>query len=74
MKKVCIPKPQIWCKEYYVDTAKKNTKGIKTYITEQLLRNKETEQLVVFGLRDPFIQLCGWQVNRKTHLYVVSSV
>ena len=33
-----------WCKGYYVDTVGKNTKAIKTYITEQLQKDKESDQ------------------------------
>jgi len=50
---------EFWCKGYYVDTAGKNTKAIKTYITEQLKRDEENDQLSMY---DP-----------RTHLWVVSN-
>lgn len=34
---------EFWCKRYYVDTVGKNTKAIKTYISEQL---KETKKAI----------------------------
>ena len=40
---------------YYVDTVGKNTKAIKTYISEQLKRNRESDQLSLFDPRDPFM-------------------
>ena len=39
----------------YVDTVGKNTKAIKTYITEQLKKDKESDQLSLFDPRDPFM-------------------
>ena len=60
---------EFWCKGYYVDTAGKNTKAIKTYIAEQLKKDKESDQLSIFDPRDPFMgskqQLHGWQANKK---------
>ncbi len=48
--------PYSACSEvYYVDTVGKNTKAIKTYIEEQLKRDKESDQLSLFDPRDPFI-------------------
>ena len=44
----------IWCKGYYVDTVGKNTKAIKEYITEQLKRDQEADQLSIYDPRDPF--------------------
>ena len=44
-----------WCRGYYVDTVGKNTKAIKTYIEEQLKRDKESDQLSIFDPRDPFM-------------------
>ena len=41
-----------WCKGYYVDTVGKNTKAIKEYITKQLERDKESDQLSMFDPRD----------------------
>ena len=51
---ICIPKPRILVKGYYVDTVGKNTKAIKEYIAEQLKRDKESDQLSLFDPRDPF--------------------
>ena len=45
---------EFWCKGYYVDTVGKNTKAIKTYIAEQLKRDKESDQISLFDPRDPF--------------------
>ena len=46
---------EFWCKGYYVDTVGKNTKAIKTYIAEQLKKDKESDQLSIFDPRDPFM-------------------
>ena len=46
---------QFWCKGYYVDTVGKNTKAIKEYISDQLKRDRETDQLSLFDPRDPFM-------------------
>ena len=46
---------EFWCKGYYVDTAGKNTKAIKEYISNQLKHDEETDQLSLFDLRDPFM-------------------
>lgn len=45
---------EFWCKGYYVDTVGENTKAIKTYISEQLQRDEEADQLSLFDPRDPF--------------------
>ena len=45
---------EFWCKGYYVDTVGKNTKAIKEYIAHQLKVDKESDQLSLFGPRDPF--------------------
>ena len=45
---------EFWCKGYYVDTTGKNTAAIKSYIANQLKVDKETDQLSIFDLRDPF--------------------
>ena len=45
---------EFWCKGFYVDTVGKNTKMIKEYISNQLKRDKESNQLSIFDLRDPF--------------------
>lgn len=46
---------EFWCKEYYVDTVGKNTTAIKEYIANQLERDKEMDQLVLFDPKDPFM-------------------
>lgn len=46
---------EFWCKGYYVDTVCKNTNAIKEYIANQLERDKEMEQLVLFDPKDPFM-------------------
>ena len=45
---------EFWFKGYYVDTAGKNTKGIKAYIANQLKQDRENNQLSIFDSRDPF--------------------
>ena len=45
---------EFWCRGYYVDTVGKNTKAIKEYIENQLKRDKEIDQLVLFDKQDPF--------------------
>ena len=42
-------------KGYYVDTVGKNTTAIKEYIANQLERDKEMDQLVLFDPKDPFM-------------------
>ena len=46
---------EFWCKGYYVDTVGKNTKAIKDYISDQLKRDRESDQLSLFDPRDPFM-------------------
>ena len=46
---------EFWCKGYYVDTAGKNTKAIKEYISNQLKHDKESDQLSIFDPQDPFM-------------------
>lgn len=46
---------EFWCKGYYVDTVGKNTKAIKACISEQLKRDKESDQLSLYDPRDPFM-------------------
>lgn len=46
---------EFWCKGYYVDTARKNTKAIKEYIADQLKRDTESNQLSLFDSRNPFM-------------------
>ena len=45
---------EFWCKGYYVDTVGKNTAAIKEYIANQLKQDKESDQLSLFDIRDPF--------------------
>ena len=45
---------EFWCKGFYVDTVGKNTKMIKEYISNQLKRDKESDQLIFFDPREPF--------------------
>lgn len=46
---------EFWCKGYYVDTVGKNTTAIKEYMANQLERDREMDQLVLFDSKDPFI-------------------
>ena len=43
-----------WCRGYYVDTVGKNTKAIKEYIVTQLKQDKESSQMSIDDLDDPF--------------------
>ena len=45
---------EFWCREYYVDTAGKNTAAIKEYIANQLEEDKKIDQLSIPDPRDPF--------------------
>ena len=45
---------EFWCKGYYVDTVGKNTKTIKEYISTQLEKDRQGDQLSIFDPRDPF--------------------
>ena len=45
---------QFWCRGYYVDTAGKNAKAIKEYIATQLKQDKESSQMSIDDLDDPF--------------------
>ena len=45
---------EFWCKGYYVDTVGKNTKAIKEYISDQLKKDREIDQLSLYDPRDPF--------------------
>ncbi len=40
---------------YYADTVGKNTKVIKTYIAEQLKKDKESDEINMFDPRNPFM-------------------
>ncbi|MCR5618207.1 MAG: IS200/IS605 family transposase [Clostridiales bacterium] len=46
---------EFWCRGYYVDTVGKNTAAIKSYIANQLKRDKEMDQLTLFDPNDPFM-------------------
>ena len=50
-----IPKSRVLLQGYYVDTVGKNTTAIKEYIANQLERDKEMDQLVLFDPKDPFM-------------------
>lgn len=45
---------EFWCKGFYVDTVGKDTKMIREYISNQLKRDKESDQLSIFDPKDPF--------------------
>ena len=45
---------QFWCRGYYVDTVGKNAKAIKEYIAMQLKQDKESSQMSIDDLDDPF--------------------
>lgn len=45
---------QFWCRGYYVDTVGRNKKVIEEYIRNQLLEDKNYEQLTMKELVDPF--------------------
>ena len=45
---------QFWCRGYYVDTVGKNAKAIKEYIATQLKQDKESSQMSIDDLDDPF--------------------
>ena len=45
---------QFWCRGYYVDTVGKNTKAIKEYNATQLKQDKESSQMSIDDLDDPF--------------------
>ncbi len=40
---------EFWCRGYYVDTVRKNTKAIAEYIRHQLDEDKMGEQLTMLG-------------------------
>ena len=44
---------QFWCRGYYVDTVGKNEKKIAEYISNQLMQDEMSEQLVL-DFQDPF--------------------
>ncbi len=45
---------EFWCKGYYVDTVGKNTKTIKEYISTQLEKDRQGDQLSIIDPRDTF--------------------
>ncbi|GIO16900.1 IS200/IS605 family transposase [Cohnella xylanilytica] len=45
---------QFWCRGYYVDTVGRNRKVIEEYIRNQLVEDKQYEQLTMKELIDPF--------------------
>ena len=45
---------QFWCRGYYVDTVGKNAKAIKEYIATQLKQDKESSQMSIDDLDNPF--------------------
>lgn len=45
---------QFWCRGYYVDTVGRNKKAIEEYIRNQLIEDKQYEQLTMKELIDPF--------------------
>ena len=45
---------EFWCRGYYVDTVGKNAKAIKEYIATQLKQDKESSQMSIDDLDDPF--------------------
>ncbi|RNB56883.1 IS200/IS605 family transposase [Brevibacillus gelatini] len=45
---------QFWCRGYYVDTVGRNKKVIEEYIRNQLVEDKNYEQLTMKELVDPF--------------------
>ena len=52
--KIAYRNREFWCKGYYVDTAGKNKKAIKEYISNQLKQDQESDQLSLFDPRNPF--------------------
>ena len=45
---------EFWCRGYYVDTVGRNKAAIEKYIRNQLIEDKNKEQLVMKELSDPF--------------------
>lgn len=45
---------QFWCRGYYVDTVGRNKKVIEEYIRNQLVEDKNYEQLTMKEMIDPF--------------------
>lgn len=50
-----ISKSRVLVQGILVDTVGKNTTAIKEYIANQLERDKEMDQLVLFDSQDPFM-------------------
>ena len=51
-----------WCRGYYVDTIRKNTKKIEEYIRNQLKEDLEHDQISLKDYIDPFM---GKLVNKS---------
>ena len=45
---------EFWCRGYYVDTVGRNKAAIEKHIRNQLVEDRNEEQLVMKGLFDPF--------------------
>ena len=45
---------QFWCRGFFVDTVGKNKKAIEEYIRNQIIEDKQYEQLSMKELIDPF--------------------
>ena len=45
---------EFWCKGYYVDTVANNFGTVKEYISTQLEKDRQGDQLSIFDPRDPF--------------------
>ena len=45
---------EFWCRGYYVDTVGRNKAAIEKYIRNQLVEDRNEEQLVMKELFDPF--------------------
>ena len=52
---ICIQKQRILVQRILCRYSRKNTKAIKEYISEQLKRDRESDQLSLFDPRDPFM-------------------
>ena len=53
LRQVCESEIQVW-EGYYVDTVGRNKAAIEKYIRNQLIEDKNEEQLVMKELFDPF--------------------
>ena len=52
---ICVPKSRVLVQGILRYTVGKNTKAIQEYISEQLKRDKESDQISLFDPRDPFM-------------------